>query len=238
MDFGISLAADPDNAKLPELAIRATTMNSPWHARTCKVCKNKFREGDQVRVCPGSCGGKCGEPYHDDHQYGLHCWQKHFGSDGGKQCSEGGKDRFSESGRDAPACPYTWDGHLPDEPPTKGSSGQGPSPRIQPAEPMVSQFVSGVEAVWRPFGSQRVRKVSFGSSLVGRNCPWCRFRVRAGDSVVECPCEIDCGTYFHQDVFRHLTCWNEWNGVAGNDYCPTTGAPYRRTAEGREGRGD
>lgn len=30
----------------------------------------------------------------------------------------------------------------------------------------------------------------------------------------------------HQDVFRHLTCWNGWNGVAGKHYCPNTGIAY------------
>jgi hypothetical protein len=27
------------------------------------------------------------------------------------------------------------------------------------------------------------------------------------------------------DIYRHLTCWNEWNGARGHDYCPTTCTP-------------
>jgi hypothetical protein len=45
--------------------------------------------------------------------------------------------------------------------------------------------------------------------------------------VVRCPCG-QCDTYFHDDVFRHLTCWDEWNGSRGHDYCPTTGAKIEK----------
>jgi len=214
---GMAMAVDPTNANLPNLALRTTTINSPWYARTCRVCQDKFREGDQVRLCP-----ECGAVYHDDAQYDLHCWQDHFAS--GKICTEGGFDRFSEA--ETPCCNYTWPGELPDQSRTESSSGSDSLPHVSPTAPLVDQFVTGLEKVWRPFGEQKSFKVQHDSPLVGRNCPWCRFRVRASDWVVACPCGNDCGTYFHQDVFRHLTCWNEWNGVAGNDYCPTTGAPY------------
>ncbi|HEY4389505.1 MAG TPA: hypothetical protein VGN34_34120, partial [Ktedonobacteraceae bacterium] len=70
-----------------------------------------------------------------------------------------------------------------------------------------------------------------GSPAERHKCPWCRFRVRVGDWVVACPCQSNCGTYFHQDVFRHLTCWNEWNGVTGHNFCPTTGASYPEVAK-------
>jgi hypothetical protein len=227
----MAMAVDPANANLPDLAIRTTTINSPWYARTCRVCRDKFREGDRVRLCP-----RCGEPYHDDRQYDLHCWQEHFV--GGRKCTEGGPDRFNESGREIPSCDYVGDGQLPDDPAVAASSHTDIEPRTPPAAAMVTQFVTGLETVWHPFGKQQTIKVAPRSSLVGRNCPWCRFRVRAGDWVVECPCGTDCGTYFHQDVFRHLTCWNEWNGVAGNDYCPTTGAVYGKQQGGQEDQED
>ena len=66
-------------------------------------------------------------------------------------------------------------------------------------------------------------EVKQGDPIVGRKCPWCRFMIRAGDRVVKCPCG-KCSAYFHNDIFRHLTCWNDWNDSKGNDYCPITGA--------------
>ncbi len=212
IDVGIALAADPANANLPELAIRVTTGHSPWYTQTCKVCEHKFREGDEVRLCP-----ECGEPYHDDDQYDLHCWTGHFTDAGGCKGSR---------------CDYAWSGFLPEERAVNKADDEGVRPHISPAELLVTQFVTGVETMWRPFGEQKVEKVQPGSSIVGRKCPWCRFTVRAGDWVVACPC--GCGAYFHQDVFRHLTCWNEWNGVEGNDYCPITGRSYEQEADDRE----
>ncbi len=201
IDLGITMAADPDNAGLSELAIRITTMNSPWFSRTCRMCKDKFREGDLVRICP-----KCRGFYHDDHQYELYCWQKHLEKSEKCRCGWRSSDKITET-----------------------SAATGELLRTCPPESIVRQFISGVETVWRPFGEQQVLKIPSGSALIGRKCPWCRFRVRTGDWVVKCPCGTECGTFFHQDVFRHLTCWNEWNGVEGNQYCPTTGAAYKRS---------
>ncbi len=53
---GMNMAVDPVNANLPDIAIRTTTVYSPWYAQTCNGCKFKFREGDRVRLCP-----KCSE---------------------------------------------------------------------------------------------------------------------------------------------------------------------------------
>lgn len=217
IDLGVAMAADPANANLPDLALRVTSVNSPWFTRTCRVCHHKFREGDQVRICP-----QCGQAYHDDNQYGLHCWQKKFAA--GHVCKEGGIDRFS--GQQMRRCDFTWSGTLPDEVSSTEAVATIDSTPPDLDEALVNQFVTGVEKVWRPFGEQPVIKVKPGSALVGRICPWCRFQVRASDWVVACPC--GCGTYFHQDVFRHLTCWNEWNGVEGNDFCPTTGRSYSK----------
>ena len=220
IEQGLRLAADPRNADLVPLAIRVTTIYSPWFSALCKVCKHKFREGDRVRLCP-----RCDTPYHDDDEYHLRCWQNHF--QGGHACTEGGEDRFSE--RPIPACGYRWDGHLPDEP-NSGSSQTGRHGSPLPA--LVEPFVAGLETICRPFGGLRPVQVAPGSALVGRRCPWCRFDIRAGDWVVPCPC--GCGTIFHQDVFRHFTCWNEWSGVQGKDYCPTTGRSYRESTDAGE----
>ena len=101
---GRESARDPLNANLPVLFLRVTTMYSPWFARNCPVCKDNFRERDQVRVCP-----QCHQAYHDDDQYGLHCWQDHFID--GRCCREGGDSRFGE----AKPCPFCWDGVFPDQ---------------------------------------------------------------------------------------------------------------------------
>jgi hypothetical protein len=203
LELGIKMAGDPANTSLPELALRVTSINSVWFTQMCRVCKDKFREGDYVRVCP-----TCSEPYHDDQQYDLYCWQKHFAA--GAMCK---------------GCSSAW----PVSPSGEASlSHHSLHDLVQTPHThrLVNQFVVGVETVWRPFGQQPSRKVPHGSPLIGRKCPWCRFRVRAGDWVVECPCQSNCGVYFHQDIFRRLTCWNEWNGVDGNQFCPETGARY------------
>ncbi len=218
LDAGLSLANDPRNADRPRLGRRVTTTYSPWYTRTCGVCQLKFREGDRVRLCP-----ECDEPYHDDDTHDLHCWQRHFS--GGGPCRESGKDRFSE--REIPPCTFVWDGRFPDDAGAPEDEARQDAPvRHGPSAALVESFVDGLERYWRPFGELKAAKVEPGSDLVGRSCPWCRFRVRAGDWVVACPCKCDCGTYFHQDVFRHMTCWNEWNGVEGNAYCPTTGCSF------------
>jgi hypothetical protein len=223
VELGIALSADPVNANLPDLAIRITTINSPWFARTCRICKDKFREGDQVRLCPD-----CGEAFHDDNQYSLHCWPKKFAD--GAICTEGGPDRFNESSSGLPRCEFSCSSSFTDVGTSIPSSAMASS-HNSPAALLVKQFVKGIETTWRPFGEQQSTKVERGSSMVGHKCPWCRFRVRVGDWVVACPCQRNCGTYFHQDVFRHLTCWNEWNGVEGNNFCPNIGAPYPEAAK-------
>ena len=216
---GIDWANDPVNAGLPDLVSRVTTIYSRWYARTCLACYDRFREGDRVRLCP-----RCHEAYHDDAQSGLHCWEKRFQS-GGRCGAVVGDARAGIVAGGAAAlldCCYTWDGRLPREPSHRAA--QDGSSRESPPALLVSQFFRGLEMYWRPYGERPMIRVTPASGLVGRKCPLCRFRVRAGDWVVACPC--GCGTYIHQDVFRHLTCWNEWNGVEGNDYCPNTGRPF------------
>lgn len=211
MDIGQKMAADPTNANLPDLALRITSLHSTWFMRTCRVCQNKFREGDLVRLCP-----RCNQAYHDDSQFNLSCWQKHFSN--GKICTEGGVDRFSK--QPITPCAYQWNGRLPDTPNTPTSAEASPSPQT------VNQFVAGLRLAWRPFGKREIHKVQIGDPIISRKCPWCRLHIRVGDWVVACPC--GCGTYFHEDIFRHLTCWNEWNGVEGHKHCPNTGHTYEQ----------
>ncbi len=161
---------------------------------------------------------KCGEAYHDDSQFGLHCWHQRFS--GGKPCKEAGNRRFGP----ALSCDFRWQGPLPQSVGARPGAAEE-LPRAAPPAALVHLFLGGLEAVWRPYGEQKAFRVLPGTPPVGRNCHWCRCRVRAGDYAVECPCR--CGTFFHQDVFRHLTCWNEWFGVKGNDFCPNTGRPLR-----------
>lgn len=212
LDLGLRMAVDPTNANLPPLTLRVTTMHSPWFMTLCGQCHNKFREGDLVRLCP-----RCGTPYHDDSHFNLHCWQQKFGQGG--VCTIGGRDRFSP--QVVEPCDYHWDGLLPD-----AAADPGRDVAASLSTEAVNQFVAGLRHSWPTFGDKMIYKVQIGDPMVMRICPWCRLRIRAGDWVVECPC--GCGTYFHEDIFRHLTCWNEWNGVAGNNHCPNTGRAYQK----------
>ncbi len=67
LDQGKAESLDPDNAGLKDLALRRTTIYSPWYTRLCPGCKHKFREEDKVRLCP-----QCGHAWHDDSQYSLY----------------------------------------------------------------------------------------------------------------------------------------------------------------------
>ena len=224
MQAGIDAANDPDNAGLPELFARRTTIYSDWYMRVCPECKHRFREGDRVRLCP-----QCGQAYHDDDQYGLHCWRRHFA--GENPCTKGGYNPFTETTE--PGCDYTWSGTFPDE--KTAESGQAAGSRR--VGQVTGQFLHGLSVTWKSFGGEQVIEVQPGDRIVGRKCPWCRFEIRVGDRVVKCPCG-HCDTYFHDDLFRHLTCWNDWNGSQGHDYCPTTGAKIETPPAADEEDGD
>jgi hypothetical protein len=144
----------------------------------------------------------------------LRCWQAHFTAD--QVCKEGGYDRFAE--RHVEGCHFTWSGRFPDQ-----DQGEGPAEPVRRNEILVRQFESGLESVWQAFGERAVLLAQPDDPFIGHNCPWCRFQVRAGDHVVKCSCG-KCETYFHDDIYRHLECWNEWNGSQGLFFCPTTGA--------------
>lgn len=92
---------------------------------------------------------------------------------------------------------------------------------------MRAAFLHGLEQHWKPAGNRdtsRLVLVAHGSPLVGRKCPVCRHTVRPGDLVLPCPCGT-CGGVFHQDVTRHLTCWDTWVRGYVRPYCAFTGAP-------------
>jgi hypothetical protein len=211
MEEGISAARDPANAGLPDLAPRVTTIYSHWYTRACPVCKNKFRDDDRVRLCP-----LCEQAYHDDDSYHLHCWQARFRNGGA--CKVSRYDQILEAEEEG--CEYHWSGTFSHQ---DGNAPRHSQPQQRRVALITAHFLQGLEAIWKPYGEESVFEVEEDSSIRGHHCPWCRFQVRAGDRVVKCPCGR-CSTYFHNDVFRHLTCWNDWNGSRGNDYCPTTGA--------------
>lgn len=224
IDSGLAISRDPGNAILPELSARTTTIYSPWYVRTCRRCKDKFREGDRVRLCP-----LCQYAYHDDDQFRLRCWQEQF-ADGGV-CRKARYDPIAE-GYDA-GCPYQWPGQFSDEPKRAGEESH-PRRRITR---VTIQFLAGLEKVWAPYGQEPVFEVEDNSIIVGGYCPWCRFRIRAGDRVVKCPCG-KCNGHFHDDIYRHLICWNDWNGSQGNDHCPITGEKIERTSPSSKAEGN
>jgi hypothetical protein len=208
---------DPKNAGIPALAARTTTIYSPWCIRTCSHCGLDFREGDRVRLCP-----KCRRAYHDDPQLHLRCWPHHFRD--GRVCRPPRRDpQTRRPDPNDPGCPYTWDGHLPD-----AAEPVAERPADRP-EGIIRAFLAGLEGSWTAFGDAEVILVQPDDHLVGLKCPWCRYLIRAGDRVVKCPCGR-CDTYFHEDVYHRLTCWSEWNGAQGHDFCPTTLAKIEKPA--------
>lgn len=193
---GIELSRDPTNQNLATDEVQITTIYSSWYKQECPVCGNLFREKDKVRICP-----KCKQAYHEDDFYNLFCWSEVLHKKQG--CS---------------FCDY-----MPDELFEQTNFGRNKS---KIAGAVREEFLEGLETVWKPFGEEKVIIVPEGSQIVGRTCPMCGFKIRVGDRVVKCPCGDACGTYFHDDVFRQLECWNDWNGRIGKKYCPTSGKPY------------
>ncbi len=218
---GLDLARDPQNADLPPLAVRVTTIYSPWFTRACPVCRFKFREGDRVRLCP-----QCEQAYHDDDPSHLHCWRIHF-KDGGP-CRAAARDhRFSCSGK-IDGCDFRWR-------PDGAAADSLAVPNRPAAERMARMFREGLESVWKPFGKAAVIHVRENHPAVGLDCPWCRFKIRPGDRVVACPCG-ECGGFFHDDIHRRLACWDNWNGARGRGYCPFSGKKIQRTSADDDGR--
>ncbi|MDM8515086.1 hypothetical protein QUF76_02715 [Desulfobacterales bacterium HSG16] len=214
---GIDSAKDSENADLPDLAIRTTTMYSKWYTRHCPTCKLKFREQDQVRLCP-----QCSQAYHDDDQYNLRCWERHFANE--RNCKNDSHDPINEV--DRKGCYYKWNGKFPDD----DDSRRQPLSDFSRVEEIGPQFLSGLENIRKPFGEEKIEIVKEYDEKVGLKCPWCRFLIRPGDHVVACPCG-KCNTWFHMDIYRHLTCWNEWNGFRGNNFCPETSAKIEKAPE-------
>src|ERR1051325_7699477 len=102
IETGLSAARDPMNAGLPDLAIRVTTIYSPWYTRACPVCQDQFRDDDRVRLCP-----LCEQAYHDDDSYHLHCWQERFRVQG--VCKLSRYDQILEV--EEQGCGYRWAAH-------------------------------------------------------------------------------------------------------------------------------
>jgi hypothetical protein len=202
---GQQLALDRGNNILPDLSLLKTTSNSEWWVtQECPACKDSFREDDLVRICPG-----CKQAYHDDHNFKLHCWTKHFGNK--KTCSNCNQ--------------YAWNGLLPD----KQFITQT---QVKPFPVMEEQFFAGLARTWQTYGNAKIYIVKQGDFIIGNTCPRCPFKIRLGDRVVKCPCSHNCTVYFHNDIQKKMTCWNDWNsGEKGKDYCPVSSRKYQKKTQ-------
>jgi hypothetical protein len=76
-------------------------------------------------------------------------------------------------------------------------------------ENLREEFMRGLRIHWNPAKDAQAILVPSRSNLIGLKCPICRHTVRGGDWVVPCSCNR-CGGVFHQDITRHLTCWETW----------------------------
>jgi hypothetical protein len=88
-------------------------------------------------------------------------------------------------------------------------------------------FLRGLHKHWHAAGSTPTELVTSDSPLVGRICPVCRHTVCPGDQVMQCPCAFDCGMVFHQDIARHMTCWDTWYRVGRRNYCALTNTVFQ-----------
>ena len=192
---GFRVARDPHNSLLPDNALKQTTIYSDWYTKECTECKLVFREEDQVRVCP-----KCGDAYHEDLRYNLACWSDNV-EDG--MCPCGDFELLDEP--------------LPQKPEEEEQGQSGVFAGVH------EQFYEGLRSSWKDFGEEsiRVQIAQDGDPVIGKRCPMCRFKIRPGDRYIQSPC--GCLTFFHNDLFRHLSCWNNWNGKDGKGHCPVSG---------------
>jgi len=98
---------------------------------------------------------------------------------------------------------------------------------------MAAEIELGLESARDPENAAlpplAIRTTTIYSRWYTQKCPECGYKFREGDRVVACPC--GCGAYFHDDIHRHLTCWNDWNGPKGRDYCTISGKRIDRPAE-------
>jgi hypothetical protein len=97
-----------------------------------------------------------------------------------------------------------------------------------------AQFLQGLNTHWHPDPHVQQIIVEPESPFIRRRCPVCRHTIRIGDTVVVCPCGRDgCHGVFHQDITRHLTCWDTWSRGGNRPYCAFTGAPFQSEEETR-----
>ncbi len=202
IDKGKEIANDPINALLPDHAIRVTTITSDWFTQECEHCNLNFREEDHVHVCP-----KCEDAYHEDKRYNLNCWTNSQEKEGLCPCGE-----FS----------LTTDSKEED----KNIASDQASSTVN-LESIYEHFTNGMKNKWQSFGGEEIEVLTAqsGSKAIGKSCPMCRFKIREGDRYVESPC--GCKAYFHNDIFRHLTCWNNWKGRGKKAHCPISGEPCK-----------
>lgn len=89
------------------------------------------------------------------------------------------------------------------------------------------QFLAGLHAHWTPEQANKrldTLVVKRGDPWVLQICTICGHSVRVGDQVVRCPCgNPSCHGVFHQDITRHLTCWDTWGRTHYRQYCAFTG---------------
>ncbi|KPA11749.1 hypothetical protein MHK_008052 [Candidatus Magnetomorum sp. HK-1] len=206
---GLLAAQDPENAYLPPLSCLKTTRYSAWFTRKCPECGLDFREGDMVKLCP-----KCKQAYHNDDYYHLNCWDRHFSN--GKPCRESSYDRFND--KNDPGCSYKFGGTV-DESDNDSKSTDFDTIHIPEIN---KQFMNGLAVHWKSFDNLLEQKVSPHDPKIGEICQWCGSSIRPGDRLVKCPCG-KCETYFHNDMYRQLSCWNEWNKSKKRDYCIQSG---------------
>jgi len=100
-----------------------------------------------------------------------------------------------------------------------------------PDQELHAAFLRGLQTYWQPASGVQTIVVPPRSSLIRRKCPICRHTIRAGDTVVLCPCGNNCGGVFHQDPLRHLTCWDTWKRGRTLRHCAFTGAVFRALLE-------
>ena len=187
-------ARDPENADLPDGAPRKTTIYADWLIDDCENCDHPFRLGDMVKVCPS-----CNSAFHEDDRFPLLCWTE-----------------VSKSEGECPSCGTSWTKE-------ENKSDEDKEGTRESYAEVAKIFTSGMLDTWKAFGDVPVRRAEKGDSVIGKNCPMCDYQIRRGDHYVTSFCKGKCKVYIHNDIFRNLTCWNNWQGMQGKRHCFISG---------------